>query len=70
MSRILKPAYWFGETVYLKNDPEQFPRIVVEIEYKGGPENPRYHLQQAGFVTEHYGYEISEKEDTKQRLGI
>lgn len=66
----LDVKFWFGDIVFLKQDPDQYPRIVTDIEFNGGPENPKYHLQSNGYTTPHYEYEISEKKDLNQMLGI
>lgn len=46
-----------GDTVYLKTDPEQLPRIVTAIEIT--PNEITYRLMQGENNSYHYGFEIT-----------
>ena len=54
--------YKIGETVYLVTDPEQYARIITGIKVRPGG-LLMYELSCAEEASEHYDFEISDKED-------
>ena len=57
---VVENEFSFGETVYLKTDKEQSPRIVTCIMcYKAG--ELIYKLSCGTSSSEHYGYEVSKE---------
>lgn len=68
--RILKPAFWFGDIVYLKTDPEQQKRIVTDIEFRANPETGVYHTNSNGIQTFHYGFELTSERDEMTAMGV
>lgn len=53
-----KAKYEIGNIVYLKVDPEQYPRIVVGINIR--PEGITYVLKDDYMESEHYEMEIQQ----------
>lgn len=56
-----------GQTVYLKTDPDQYPRIVTR--FLIGDE-VQYELAYVGTKVWHYEIEISTEKDMNQKLNI
>ena len=62
-----------GETVFLKTDDEQLPRIVTQISILGGSMSDyiiTYELSQGQESSEHYSSEILTSKDINLKLGI
>ncbi len=62
-----------GETVFLKTDDEQLPRIVTQISILGGSMSEciiTYELSQGNGSSEHYSSEIVTRKDINIKLGI
>lgn len=60
--------YGLLQTVYLVHDPEQIPRMIVQISF--GPNNVFYALSCGGEATEHYEQEISDEVNELISMGI
>lgn len=56
--------------VYLKHDPEQIKRMIVDINFEGGPERIAYGLACGAERSLHYESELSEKEDISVKMAI
>lgn len=68
--KTLKPEFWFGDIVYVRNDEEQTPGIVTDIEYNGNANHPKYHVQRNGFTNPFYNFELSPEKNTLLSMGI
>lgn len=55
---VIDNKFEYGQTVYLKTDKEQLPRLVVSIHCRG--QNITYSLAQGINETTHHDVEISE----------
>lgn len=53
--------FTFGETVYLKSDKDQLPRIITGLMVRPG--SVLYYLSSSTHETLHYGIEISKDKD-------
>lgn len=62
--------FWFGETVYLKHCPQQLPRMVVDINFEGGPDRACYGLACGSERSLHYEAEISKEPDTVKLMNM
>lgn len=69
MGRFLAPKYWFGDMVYLKHDPEQLPRVVVDINFQGDPGHVSYGLACGPDRSLHYQSELSSEVDQIKAMG-
>lgn len=58
--------YGFGDTVYLKTDPEQFPRMVTGFDVK--PNGILYLLSFGSGNSYHYDIEISLEKDVLKSI--
>ena len=70
---VEKFKFKLGETVYLKTDDEQLPRIITQISISGGSMSNcivTYELSQGSESSEHYSSEILITENTELKLGI
>ena len=56
---VIDNKFEYGQTVYLKTDKEQLPRIVTAIHLRG--QNITYCLSQGTNETTHHDIEISEE---------
>jgi len=65
---IHKSKYTFGDTVYLKTDPDQHQRIVLELKFSQG--QVLYLVGQNGFNSECYDFELSAEPNKNLKLGI
>ena len=64
---VVDNAFNIGDTVYLKTDPGQYPRIVTHVViYNGG--ECMYGLVCGNDKTQHYGFEIT-REINEEILG-
>ena len=57
----IKTEYEFGETVFLKTDPDQMPRMVTAVQVN--PYGTLYGLVMETQTSWHYEMEISRKRD-------
>lgn len=60
---VLDNKFELGQTVYVKTDPSQLPRMVISIELLGNG-NLIYKVTHLDYVTSHYDFELSCEEDT------
>ena len=70
---VEKFKFKLGETVYLKTDDEQLPRIITQISISGGSMSNciiTYELSQGSESSNHYSSEILITENTELKLGI
>ena len=64
---IIKNKFDFGDTVYVKTDCFQSPRMVLSIEvYKNG--EVMYVLGQGTDTSKHYEFELSVDENTLLKI--
>jgi len=66
-------CFKLGDTVYLKTDEDQFPRIVTKISILGGSTADYiviYELSQSTESSEHYSSEILKNKNNNLKLGI
>ena len=62
-----------GETVYLKTDADQLPRIVTELDISGSSMREHvviYELSQSDLRSKHYSSELSRSRNAHINLGI
>lgn len=59
--KVVDNAYEFGQTVYLKTDVEQKPRMVTGFLIR--PISCTYELTQGTQISWHYDFEISTEKD-------
>lgn len=64
----IKCKYKFGDTLYIKNDPEQNPYMFVGLIHR--PTGIIYEISFVGEVSEVYDFETSETKDQFMTLGI
>lgn len=57
----IKTKFNFGDIVYLKTDPEQYPRMVVGVSVR--PTSMTYMLALGSTESFHYEIEISRQRD-------
>lgn len=57
-----------GDIVYLRTDPEQYARLVLEILIN--PNGPRYCLGFGSSTSWHYGMEFSHEKDALVSMGV
>ena len=64
-----KSKYSFGQTLYVRNDPEQNPFDCVAVMF--APNGVLYELQghQGGTAT-YYEFQVSDKQDIHKTFGI
>jgi hypothetical protein len=60
-------AHDIGEVVYLRTDPDQYPRLVTGLEVR--PDGVLYLLSHAGAETKHYPLEITTERDVLMATG-
>lgn len=65
----LETRYDIGDTVYLKTDADQRPRIVVSITLYPRS-NVLYNLSCGVVVSGHYEFELQSERDELQTLGV
>lgn len=65
---LVKLLFAFGETVFIKTDPEQLPHQIVSIKVEPGI-SVLYALQGCKEVSWHYDFEISTERDEVLRVG-
>jgi hypothetical protein len=66
-----KSTYGLGETVYLKTDQEQRPRLVIALTIRsGGSESIYYELGCGPDSSFHFDMEITNEIDETVRLGL
>lgn len=63
---VIENKYKLGQTVYLKTDIEQLPRIVTAIVVNPG--DLCYELTQGRDYSKHYDFEISKTENVELKL--
>ncbi len=66
---IIKSEFTWGDTVYLKTDPEQLPRIITAIT-AFSPLAIQYELACGTEITPHWAIEISKDENLNIRLAL
>ena len=62
-----------GETVYLKTDTDQLPRIVTELSISGSSMREHvviYELSQSDLSSKHYSAEMSRNRNAHINLGL
>lgn len=62
--------FYFGQTVYLRTDIEQLPRLVTVISFRGSSGHVVYTLTGGTQDSDHYEFEISSTADEAMRLGL
>jgi len=67
-SMVIKNEYDLGQTVYLKTDTEQLPRIVYGIEIRIGG-SLTYNVSCGTEISEHYGIELAKEKDALLAVG-
>lgn len=58
---VIENEFNIGQTVYLKTDTDQKPRLVLAISVR--PDGLMYGLQQTSEYSFHYGFEVSVSKD-------
>jgi hypothetical protein len=70
MKNTLTTKYWFSQIVYLVHCPEQLPRMVVDINFEGGPNKIVYCLACGSDRSLHYEAELSAEQDQIIAMGV
>lgn len=65
----IETRYDIGDTVYLKTDPDQKPRIITSVCVYAG-HNYLYNLACGEDMSGHYEFEIQEQRDELKALGV
>lgn len=65
---LIKTPYDIGEIVYVKNDPDQFERIITGMTVRAN-NLVSYELSLLAQETHHYDFEISREPDQMKKLG-
>lgn len=70
MEKVLRPAFWFGDIVFLKTDQEQKKRIVTDIEFRANELTAVYHVNSDGIQTAHYEFELTTERNEMMAMGV
>lgn len=65
---IIKVKYEYGDSVYIKHDPEQIQYELVGV--IGRPGSTSFELSHLGEVIEMYDFQVSKTRDEMKMLGL
>ena len=65
MSMIIPNAYEIGETIYLKTDPDQLPRVVTCIQVT--KQDLVYFVASGERESHHYDFEMSKEKNFAEK---